>query len=876
LSTILSFALTEGQRIAYKIRKDGGYDMVGSAVTVFNCYPAIDNKMLNPAKPVSIINIDLITSRDIPVMTSIRTISIFIAVLISQLQCLSQNTGSVPRQRIKFNSEWRFQLGDDPVFKETNFDDSKWRVLSLPHDWAIEGNIDRKNASGAAGAFLPGGIGWYRKQFKIPENPNSKHFFIQFDGIYMNAEVWVNNQFLGRHPYGYTGTCYDLTGLIKAGQNNTIAVRVDNSLEPSARFYQGAGIYRNVWLIITNELHFDNAGGVFVSYKSVSDAAATIQYKYKIISNAFKGSDFRWWRKNPALNKRITQQVTITTSVIDATGKIVASQKKEKAIGDYTEFIFNDEFTIKKPKLWSSGNPVMYKLKSTLEYGGEIIDDQVTPIGIRSIEYSSQKGMLVNGKQEKIKGVCLHQDAGSLGNAVPEGTWIYRLKKLKDMGANAIRCSHHPFAPEFYSICDSMGLYVMDEAFDEWNKGYGFTTENTSGKMKYGYHLYFDQWAETDLRSMIRNARNHPSVIMYSIGNEIPNQLTSDGAVLAAKMQNICHDEDPTRLVTSACDFIMYANENGFLGTLDIAGYNYVGRFTGDKMYAPEKEKYPNRLYLGTETYHDVNYWLAVKNNDYVMGDFIWAGFDYLGEGMSWPKIAWDACLIDMAGKERPEYYLRKSYWSNEPVVQIAIQNAKTPETEWHPRPAVSSWNWKWNAGFLNKVLVYSNCEAIELFVNDSLIGKKIVDKNLNYTEWNIPFSPGSIKAIGYNNGKKVTEHLLQTPDNAVGLNLVCSKKELLANGEDVVIIEVNVVDKNGVWVNDAQPQITVEVDGNAVIKGLDNADSYNHLPYSKQLKQANHGRILATLQTTNLAGKITVTFSGKGLKPVMITFNSK
>jgi beta-galactosidase len=815
-------------------------------------------------------------SKEYSFMTSIKTITIFLSLLVSQLHCLSQNTETIARQRIKFNSDWKFQLGDNPDYKDSNFDDSKWRALSLPHDWAIEGTIDRKNKSEASGAFLPGGIGWYRKQFKLPENPEAKHFFIQFDGIYMNAGVWVNNQFLGRHPYGYTGTDYDLTGLIKPGQTNTIAVRVENSLEPSARFYPGAGIYRNVWLVTTDALHFDNAGGVFVSYKNVTEAAATIHYKYKIISNAFKGSDFQWWRRNPALNNRITKQVTITTSIIDAAGKTVASQKKEQAIGDFREFIFEDEFIMKKPQLWSSGSPTMYHLKSTLEYDGKIIDDQVTPIGIRSIEYSVQKGMLVNGKQEKIKGVCLHQDAGSLGNAVPEGTWIYRLKKLKDMGANAIRCSHHPFAPEFYSICDSMGLYVMDEAFDEWNKGYGFNTENTAGKMKYGYHLYFNEWAERDLRSMVRNARNHPSVIMYSIGNEIPNQQVFDGALLAAKLQNICHDEDPTRLVTSACDFVMYANENGFLDMLDIAGYNYLGRFTGDKMYAPEKAKYPNRLYLGTETYHDVNYWLAVKNNDYVMGDFIWAGFDYLGEGMAWPKIAWDACLIDMAGKERPEYYLRKSYWSNEPVVRIAIATGKSPETEWHPRPAVSHWNWKWNADYLKKVLVYSNCEAIELFVNDSLIGKKIVGKNLYYAEWNIPFYPGRIKAIGYNNGKKVTEHELQTPGDAVGLNLVCSKKELLANGEDVAIIEVNVVDENGVWVNDAKPEITVEVAGNGVVKGLDNADAYNHLPFSKQSKQAYEGRMLATLQTTNKSGKITVTFSGKGLKPATMTFQSK
>ncbi len=507
-------------------------------------------------------------------------------------------------------------------------------------------------------------------------------------------------------------------------------------------------------------------------------------------------------------------------------------------------------------------------LKSTLEYDGRIVDDQVTTIGIRSIAFTKEKGMLVNGKQEKIKGVCLHQDAGSLGNAVPDGVWQYRLQKIKDMGANAIRCSHHPFSPEFYSICDSIGLYVMDEAFDEWNKGYGFATENPAGKMKYGYHLYFNQWAETDLRAMIQRDRNHPSVIMYSIGNKIPNQQAFDGALLAAKLQNICHDEDPTRLVTAACDFIVFANENGFLDTLDIAGYNYLGRFTGDKMYAPEKERYPNRLYLGTETYHDTNYWLAVRDNDYVMGDFIWAGFDYLGEGgLAWPKRGWDACLIDMAGAERPEYYLRKSYWSNQPVVRIAVQNGKSPESEWHPRPTASHWNWKWNASFLNSVFVYSNCDAVELLMNDSSLGKKAVDKNLYYAKWEIPFYPGTIKAIGYKNGKAVTEHFLQTAGDAAGIKLVSNKHNLQANGTDVAIIEINVVDKNGIPVINNQQEISVKIDGPAKLIGLDNGDQRNHEQYKTSTRKTFNGRLLATIQATDRPGKIVVSFSGASLQ---------
>jgi len=284
-------------------------------------------------------------------------------------------------------------------------------------------------------------------------------------------------------------------------------------------------------------------------------------------------------------------------------------------------------------------------------------------------------------------------------------------------------------------------------------------------------------------------------------------------------------------------------------------------------MYAPEKEKYPNRLYLGTETYHDNNYWLAVRDNDFVMGDFIWAGFDYLGEGIAWPKRGWDACLIDMAGAERPEYYLRKSYWSKEPVVRIAVQNGKSPESEWHPRPTASHWNWKWNASFLNSVFVYSNCDAVELLMNDSSLGKKVVDKNLYYAKWEISFYPGKIKAIGYKNGKAVTEHLLQTAGDAAGIKLVSNKQILQANGTDVAVIEINVVDKNGIPIHDNQQEISVSIDGPATLIGLDNGDQRSHDPYKTSSRKAFNGRLLATVQATDKAGKVVVRFSGTGLQ---------
>jgi len=702
-----------------------------------------------------------------------RTINIFLLFLFPFLLFGQSSAETKVRQKAKFNSDWKFMLDDKAGFESPAFKDSAWPSLDLPHDWSIEGKFDAKNPAGGQGAYLPCGIGWYRKSFVMPNSMKNKRVVIQFDGISMNSKVYFNGHFLGQYPYGYSTFQYDLTDLIQFGQPNLIAVRVDNSLQPSSRWYSGSGIYRNVWLIATNPVHFDNYSGVFVTFPEVSKENAMVKVQYKITANAFSETDFQWWRRNTASNKRVTKVATLSSSIFDKKGKLVAKGSIKENISDFNDYTFHQTLSLKNPKLWSSESPSVYTLKTTLEYDGMVMDDYSTTIGIRKIEFSPDKGMMVNGIPEKIKGVCLHQDAGSLGIAVPVGVWYERLKQLKAMGCNAIRPSHHPFAPEFYDLCDSMGFYVMDEAFDEWNKGYEWgTTENSYGKVPYGYHLYFDQWAETDLKAMIRRDRNHPSVIMYSIGNEIPNQRTPDGVQLAKKLMEICHHEDSTRLVTSACDFVEDANSNGFLSTLDIAGYNYIDRYNGTEMYGPEKEKYPKRLLLGTETFHNTPYWLAVRDNDYVIGEFVWVGFDYLGEAGRFPKRGWDAGLIDMAGNPYPEYYLRKSYWSNEPVVQIAIETAKSPASDWHPRKVVSHWNHKWVGDFLLPVYVYSNCDEVELQLNDSVIGRKAVDKNLYYARWDFPFKAGKIQAIGYNKGRKVIEHTLRTAGNAVGMSI--------------------------------------------------------------------------------------------------------
>ena len=794
---------------------------------------------------------------------------LFLLILFPSMLFGQSAMDSGVRQKVKFNSDWKFMLDDKAGFESPAFNDSAWRSLDLPHDWSVEGKFDDKNPAGGQGAFLPCGIGWYRKSFVIPDSLKSKRVVIQFDGIYMNSKVYLNGHFLGQYPYGYSTFQYDLTDLIQFGKPNVIAVRVDNSLQPSSRWYSGSGIYRNVWLITTNQVHFDTYSGVFVTFPEVSRENATVKMQYKITANAFPETDFRWWRRNTSLNKRVTKAVTLTGTIFDSKGKLVAKSSIKVNITDFKDYTFHQTLSLKNPKLWSSESPSVYTLKSTLEYDGKVMDDYFTTIGIRKIEFSPDKGMTVNGIPKKLKGVCLHQDGGSLGIAVPVGVWYERLEKLKAMGCNALRPSHHPFAPEFYDLCDTMGFYVLDEAFDEWNKGYTWgSTENSYGKVPYGYHLYFDQWAETDLKAMIRRDRNHPSVIMYSIGNEIPNQRTPDGVQIAKRLMAICHTEDSTRLVTSACDFVEDANTNGFLSTLDLAGYNYIDRYNGAEMYGPEKAKYPKRLILGTETFHNNPYWLAVRDHDFVIGEFVWVGFDYLGEAGRFPQRGWDAGLIDMAGNPYPEYYLRKSYWSDEPVVRIAVETAKKPASDWHPRKAFSHWNHQWVGDFLLPVYVYSNCDEIELRLNDSVVGRKAVDKNLCCARWDLPFRAGKIQATGFINNSKVTEHTLITAGNAFGMCISSNKTTLLANNEDIALLELTIVDKNGVPVPDAGNEITVEVTGPAMLIGIDNGNQSDVNPFKTNNRKAFQGKSLITIQATAAKGPVKIKLHSAGLKP--------
>jgi beta-galactosidase len=767
-----------------------------------------------------------------------------------------------PRAIISFDENWRFWPGDNAAAKEPAFDDSQWRTLTLPHDWSIEGAVNPPPAGDRNTGYFIHGIGWYRKSFVTPDT--SKKTVIEFDGIYMNSDVWVNGNFLGHRPYGFIAIRYDITEYLKKdGTPNVIAVRVDDAAEPSVRWYAGSGIYRHVRLITTGYTQFRLEGGVFITTPEVSDEKAIVKTNYIIDPYFFTDNHRQAWVKNPWNVKAETKEVVVQSTVLSPEGKIITSTETKLTLqsmhkGDSVSQLM----TLPHPSLWSDITPVLYQMRSTLLLDGQKLDEVVTTFGIRSLRFDKDKGLFVNGKSTKLKGVCVHQDAGSFGNAVPSAIWAYRLGILKEMGCNAIRPSHHPFAPEFYDLCDKLGFYVFDEAFDEWTRDWTLNyTEDTRGKSKYGYHLYFKQWYQTDLRSMLHRDRNHPSIILYSIGNEIPDQFDDDGWKMAKKLVDICHQEDATRPVTSACDQSFVSSRNGFMDVLDIGGYNYIDRLYKDSTYAPERRRFPTRIFLGTETTHALHNWLGVRDNDYVIGDFIWTGIDYLGETGSLPNRGSRSGLIDIAGGKKPGFYQRAAYWRNDTVLQIYGLTGEPVQNAWRTPPAKIKWNWP--AGSTITVRASTNCDEVELFLNNRSLGRKPVSHNTYFNDWNVQFKPGKLTATGYIKGHKVASSKLITTVAATRLQIT---QLALPVGSDILLFEITANDKAGLKVIDANASVTIKTDGPCRLIGLDNGALDFAGPYKTDTRNIYEGRLLVAIERTAAAGEISINAAADGL----------
>ncbi|MDR0977297.1 MAG: DUF4982 domain-containing protein [Prevotellaceae bacterium] len=773
----------------------------------------------------------------------------------------AQNTG---RTTLNFDTDWKFRLGDHTDAFYSTYQDRDWRRLDVPHDWSIEGDNQQKAPAGGNGGYFTTGVAWYRKTFDVPEWNASRMVRIEFDGVYENAEVWLNEYYLGKRPYGYSGFAYDLTPYIKA-QGNTLAVRVDNSRQPNSRWYTGSGIYRHVRLVLTQPLQLAQ-WGVFGYTKQLDDDKALLHLEAEV-QNEEKGD---------------TATFRVKHVLLDADGvEVAALQSEPQRVPAGKRLIVTQEMAVDNPHVWDLDNPYLYTLTTYIYKGNTETDRDRQSLGIRTIEYPLDRGFLLNGKQVKMKGVNLHHDAGAVGTAVPLRVWERRLELLKESGCNAIRTAHNPPAPEFLDLCDRMGFLVMDEAFDEW----------MHGKRQYSYHNYFKEWFEQDLTAMVKRDRNHPSVVMWSIGNEVPDQSSADGPILAHIMIVLCHRLDPTRLVTSGNDNIAAgsnATTEAFLEQFrnDIVGYNYPDRYgiRRETLYATDKARHPDRRVVATESggnggarmdntpalasrlIDTEQRWKYTLLYDYVIGDFMWTGIDYYGESR-WPSRGADFGYLDNCGFKKDGFYFFQSIWTDTPVLHLA-----------------GHWNHPEQAGKIMPVVCYTNCEEVELFVNGKSYGKKYLEfpRRGNTTNWityapgkvwtstadlhltwDVAYEPGEVKLVGKRNGE-IHVFLCNTTNTATALRLTVDRNRITTHPDDVVHVTAEVVDNRGYTVPTAENLITFDV-FDADIIGVESGNMNDLSSPKSRTRKAYGGKCMAIIRAKQ-AGAFTVTATSEGL----------
>jgi len=806
----------------------------------------------------------------------------------------AQSLEPAARIRDSFDFGWRFSLGDHSGADAPTFADAQWRTLDLPHDWSIEGPFVNTNPSGGAGGFAPTGIGWYRKTFRVPPTWRDRKVAIQFDGVYMNSEVWINGHYLGKRPFGYISFAYELTPHLNFSGDNVVAVKVDNSRQPNSRWYSGSGIYRHTWLSAVHPIHVPD-WGTFVMTPRVSLDAASVHIRTRVRNTTTAAA-----------------QCMLDSEILDGEGKVVqtAQAAHQIAAGDLYEF--NQQTTVDKPALWSVSEPYLYKLRSTVHTAGQVADIYETPFGIREAIFDADRGFLLNGEHVKLNGVCLHHDAGAVGSAVPERVWERRLEILREMGCNAIRTSHNPPAPEFLDLCDRMGFLVMNEAFDEWQAGKGQIRGN-------GYSLYYDEWHERDVVDFVHRDRNHPSVVLWSCGNEISDQLTPHGPELLRDLISIFHREDPTRPVTAGCDQIAAEPRSApveFLSLLDVVGYNYADRWRERRelYYSIDKAAHPNWRMIGTESsgmggtrgdYRALlpqppnaapapgpggrgivrgfrgldteQLWKFVRTHDYVAGDFMWTGIDYLGEAFGGSRGSGAGC-IDSCGFPKDGYYFYQSQWTERPVLHL-----------------FPHWNWKGHEGIFLPVTCYTNCDSVELFLNGKSIGAKgyafprygmqgrygqyapasagaVRTTNDLHLTWDVPFEPGTLKAVGMKGGKTAIEAEVSTTADPAAISLSVDRDTIRANRRDMAHVTVKVLDAQGRLRPDADNEIAFEVAGEGRLIGVDNGNMADFADFKGKRRKAFHGLCLAMVQSTAREGQIRIDASSPGLQPGSVT----
>jgi beta-galactosidase len=775
-----------------------------------------------------------------------------------------------------FDAGWLFSKGDFAAAMMPAFNDGNWRKLNVPHDWSSEGPFSAEFGSG--NGYAPGGIGWYRTHFRLDAAQKSQLVAIEFDGVYDHSEVWINGQFVGARPFGFSSFQYDLTPYLKwNSDDNVVAVRVDHSRFADSRFYTGSGIYRNVRLSITDKLHIAQ-WGVSVTTPTISDTGATV----RIATLVTNESD------SP---REISVMATVYGPPGSAPDGSYACAQESSAMTMPAGKSMAVSLDVKmpwQPRLWELEHPDLHTARVRVVSSKQTIDEEVVAFGIREFHFDADKGFFLNGKNLKLKGVCIHHDAGSLGAAVPDKVLERRLRVLKEIGVNAIRTSHNPPDPELLNLCDRLGFLVMDEAFDEFtpSKNKWVTGRNNGVPSRFGYGEMFAQWSVTDVQDLVRRDRNHPSIILWSIGNEIdyandpfshpvlgdnyrPENPSAKNLVTCAQpLVAAVKALDTTRPVTAALATVAMSDAVGLPQVLDAVGYNYQ-----EARYADDHRKYPQRIIYGSENSHQYAAWLAVQTNNFIAGQFLWTGIDYLGEANAWPNRASGAGLLDLCGFKKPLAWFRQSLWSDRPMVYLCVSTGGGGR-----RGFAGAENWNWPSNSTVTVLCFANCPEVTLTLNDKIIGtKKLSEAVRGVLSWQVPYEPGTLKAVGRDeNGREICNYIVKTAGAASRIELLPDVTPLRADGKDVCHVEFRIVDENGVRVPNADAEVNFEMTGPASIIGIGNGDVNSVEDCKTNTHRAFQGRGLAILQTTAIPGGITLKATAPGLKSASVTLQSQ
>lgn len=774
-----------------------------------------------------------------------------------------------------FDFNWRFHKGGALGAEVPSFDDSQWRIVDLPHDWSIEdlpGTNSPFNSDAISQVnegFTTGGTGWYRKTFAIPKELKNKQFVIMFEGVYMNAEVWLNGEFLGNHPYGYTSFWFDISGIIKFDKGNVLAVKVKNEGENS-RWYSGSGIYRHVRLCVVSPVHVAT-WGTYITTPQISEKEALINIKTSIVNQSQKVST-----------------INLVTKIFNSNKQEQSEVETEKTIEPGKTIEITQEMKLNKPTLWSTDSPVLYKSISEIHESDSITDHVETEFGIRSITFDAINGLLLNGKPLKLKGGCVHHDNGILGSKAYDRAEERRVELLKSSGFNALRSAHNPPSIAFLNACDRLGMLVIDESFDMWKEG----------KNPYDYHLYFNDWWKKDIESMVLRDRNHPSVILWSIGNEIPKRQETEVVELAKMLGDDIRLIDPTRPVTSAVNDLR-PDKDPYFAALDVAGYNYAsgGDHNQNNLYEIDHDRLPQRVMVGTESFplEAFGSWMDVLDHPYVIGDFVWTAFDYIGEAsIGWRGyfqkhdfFPWNLAYcgdLDICGWKRAQSFYRDALWKENqvsiwvtpPHPSFAINPERQSWSKWHWNDVVNDWNWKGSEGKVMDVNIYSSCPEVELFLNGKSLGKKITDRSTKYlANWQVPYEHGTLRAVGFEGKKQVSVAELHSAGEVTQIKLSADRNKIRSDGQDLSYVTVELTDNDGVCNPKAENEVSFEMDGPGTIAGLGNANPISLESFQLPKRKAWHGRCMVVVKSDRTAGKITLKATSAQLSTAIIEIES-